>query len=282
MSEHSERTDVSAVELRRLAERIAREAGRLLVDGRPSGSLAFSAKSTPTDVVTEMDHAAEALITAQLARLRPEDGLLGEEGSTKAGTSGVRWLVDPLDGTVNYLYGLGGWAVSLAATVAGVAIAGAVHVPSTGETFTAHRGGGATRNGEPLRCGPGPALDRALVATGFGYAPDRRAQQARVLQRVLPEVRDIRRFGACAYDLCLLASGRVDAYYERGVQPWDHAAGGLVATEAGARFEGLGGAAPSDRFALAAGPALFGPLHDLLVSAGAADPDEALPHGAGA
>ena len=141
------------------------------------------------------------------------------------------------------------------------------------ETYTAHRGGGATCNGLPLRCGPGPELNRALVATGFGYAPERRAYQARVLQGLLPAVRDIRRLGACAFDLCLLAAGRVDAYYERGVQPWDHAAGGLIATEAGAVFEGLNGAAPSDRFVLAAGSALFGPLHDLLLAAGADGPD---------
>jgi myo-inositol-1(or 4)-monophosphatase len=263
-----------SAELRAIAERIAREAGRLLIEGRPATrALTFSSKSTPTDVVTEMDHAAEALITEELARLRPDDGLLGEEGANKEGTSGVKWLVDPLDGTVNYLYGLPGWAVSIAAMVDGVAVAGAVHVPSSRETYTAHRGGGATCNGLPLTCGPGPELGQALVATGFGYAPERRAYQARVLAGLLPAVRDIRRLGACAFDLCLLASGRVDAYYERGVQPWDHAAGGLIASEAGARFEGLNGEAPSDRFVLAAGPALFGPLHDLLLAAGADGPD---------
>ncbi len=263
--------------LRDIAERIALQAGRLLVEGRPDRLLTVSSKSTPTDVVTEMDHAAEALITTELATLRPDDGLLGEEGAHKEGTTGVRWVVDPLDGTVNYLYGLGGWAVSIAATVDGIAVAGAVHVPSTGETFTAHRGGGATCNGRPLQCGPGPAVDRALVATGFGYAPERRAYQARVLATVLPAVRDIRRQGACAFDLCCLAAGRVDAYYERGVQPWDHAAGGLIATEAGARFEGLNGAVPSDRFALAAGQGLFGPLHDLLLAAGADGADGPFP-----
>lgn len=263
-----------SAELRDIAERIARQAGQLLIEGRPATrALLTSSKSTPTDVVTEMDHAAEALITAELERWRPDDGLLGEEGTSRSGTSGVSWLIDPLDGTVNYLYGLPGWAVSVAALVDGAAVAGAVHVPSSRETYTAHRGGGATCNGLPLRCGPGPELGRALVATGFGYAPERRAHQARVLQGVLPAVRDIRRLGACAFDLCLLASGRVDAYYERGVQPWDHAAGGLIATEAGARFEGLNGAPPSDRFALAAGPDLFGPLHDLLLASGADGPD---------
>jgi myo-inositol-1(or 4)-monophosphatase len=216
-----------------------------------------------------MDRAAEQLITTLLGKLRPDDGLIGEEGTRQGGTTGVDWLVDPLDGTVNYLYGLGGWAVSVAALLDGVPVAGVVHVPSVGETFAACRGGGATCNGRPLRLGPGPSLGQALVATGFGYAATRRTHQAAVLQSVLPAVRDIRRLGACAVDLCLVAGGRVDAYFERGVQPWDHAAGGLVATEAGALFAGLHGRAVSDRFALAAPPALFGPLHDLLVAAGA-------------
>jgi myo-inositol-1(or 4)-monophosphatase len=181
-------------------------------------------------------------------------------------------LVDPLDGTVNYLYGLGGWAVSVAALVDGAPVAGAVHVPSFGETFAAVLGGGATCNGKLLPpLGPGPALDQALVATGFGYAASRRAHQAAVLRTVLPAVRDIRRQGACAVDLCLVATGRVDAYFERGVQPWDHAAGGLIACEAGARFAGLHGRPPSDRFVLAAPPNLFEALHDLLVAAGADD-----------
>jgi myo-inositol-1(or 4)-monophosphatase len=257
------------VELRQIAERVAVAAGAWLVAGRPAGPLVTDAKSSPTDVVTAMDRAAEQMITTELGELRPDDGLIGEEGTRRIGTTGVDWLVDPLDGTVNYLYGLGGWAVSVAALVDGASVAGAVHVPSLGETYTASRGDGATCNGRPLRLGPGPSLDQALVATGFGYAAARRAHQATVLQSVLPAVRDIRRFGACAVDLCLVAAGRVDAYFERGVQPWDHAAGGLIATEAGARFAGLHGRAPSERFALAAPPALFGPLHDLLVAAGA-------------
>ena len=258
-----------AAELLEIALLLAREAGTLLHAGRPAGPLRVTSKSTPTDVVPEMDHAAEALITETLARVRPDDGMLGEEGTDHPGTSGVRWVVDPLDGTVNYLYDLGGWAVSIAAEVDGEPVAGVVQVPSAGETFTAVRGGGATCNGRPLRCGPAPALDRALVATGFGYDARRRAHQAEVLRYVLPAVRDIRRGGACAVDLCALAAGRVDAYFERGVRPWDFAAGGLIAREAGAQVAGLGGAAPSSTFLLAAGPELFGPLEALLQAAGA-------------
>jgi fructose-1,6-bisphosphatase/inositol monophosphatase family enzyme len=256
-----------------VAIRLALDAGRLLTEGRPPGRLDVETKSTTTDIVTEMDRAAEALIAEGLSLARPHDGLIGEEGTDRVGTSGVQWLVDPLDGTVNYLYGLPGWAVSLAALVDGQALVGVVHVPSTGETFAAARGSGATCNGQEVRCGPGSTPDQALIATGFGYAAARRAHQAEVLRRLLPQVRDIRRFGACAYDLCLVASGRVDAYFERGVQPWDHAAGALIAREAGAVVAGLHSAAPSDRFLLAAGPDLFGPLHDLLVEAGADHPD---------
>jgi myo-inositol-1(or 4)-monophosphatase len=262
-----------ATELMGVAIRLALDAGRLLHEGRGETRLDVVAKSSPTDVVTEMDRAAEALIAAGLAAARPDDGLIGEEGTERVGTSGVQWVVDPLDGTVNYLYGLPGWAVSLAATVDGETVVGVVHVPSTGETFAARRGGGAACNGRDLRCGSGPTPDHALVATGFGYAAKRRAHQAEVLRRLLPQVRDIRRFGACAYDLCLVAAGRVDAYYERGVQPWDHAAGALIAQESGAVVAGLYGAPPSDRLVLAAPPELFGPLHDLLVAAGADSPD---------
>lgn len=259
-----------AAELLEVALVLAREAGTLLQAGRPAGPLRVTSKTTPTDVVTEMDHAAEALITETLARLRPHDGMLGEEGTDHPGTSGVRWVVDPLDGTVNYLYDLGGWAVSVAAEVDGAVVAGAVQIPSAGETFAAVRGGGATCNGRPLRlAGPPPAPDRALVATGFGYDPRRRAHQAEVLRHLLPAVRDIRRGGACAVDLCALAAGRVDAYFERGVRPWDFAAAALIASEAGAQVAGLAGAAASPDFLLAAQPGLFEALEALLQAAGA-------------
>lgn len=260
-----------AAELLEIALTLAREAGTLLQAGRPSGPLRVSSKSTPTDVVTEMDHAAEALITEALSRLRPEDGILGEEGTDRTGTTGLRWVVDPLDGTVNYLYDQAGWAVSIGAELHGEPLVGVVQVPSAGETFAAVRGEGATCNGRPLRVNPAPALDRALVATGFGYDPRRRAHQAEILRYVLPAVRDIRRNGACAVDLCALAAGRVDAYFERGVRPWDYAAGGLIAAEAGARVAGLAGAGPSSTFLLAAPPELFAPLEALLLAAGAGE-----------
>lgn len=271
-----------------LAVAAAHAAGRLL-EARPDRALTVDTKSTATDVVTEMDTAAERLIVETLLTARPDDGMLGEEGGRRPGRSGVRWVVDPIDGTVNYLYGIPQYAVSIAVelvspgpaaqhtgaghtgaghTGAGEVVAGVVHQPATGATYTAVRGEGAFRDGRRLSVSGQGDLGQALVATGFGYAAGRRARQAEVLRAVLPRVRDIRRFGSAALDLCLVASGQVDGYYERGLQPWDLAAGALVAREAGARVEGLHGGPPGERLVLAAGPALFAALHDLLAPLG--------------
>ncbi|WP_030166852.1 inositol monophosphatase family protein [Spirillospora albida] len=256
-------------ELLALAVETAREAGRMLVDKRPAGGPdVVQTKSSPTDVVTQMDRAAEALIIERIRAARPDDAFLGEEGGTRAGGSGVRWVVDPIDGTVNYLYDLPDWAVSIAAEVDGTAVAGAVEMPRRGETYTAARGGGALLHAaggtRELRVNARVPLASALVATGFGYAADRRATQAQVLTGVLPNVRDIRRGGTCCVDLCSVAAGRLDAYYERGVQAWDIAAGALIVQEAGGRVEGLHGAAPGSELTIAAGEGTFEALHDLL------------------
>nr|WP_255687733.1 inositol monophosphatase family protein [Actinocorallia sp. API 0066] len=248
-----------------LAVATARETGRMLIDKRPAGGPdVVATKSSATDVVTQMDQAAERLIRERIGAARPGDAFLGEEEGVTSGTTGVRWVVDPIDGTVNYLYDLPDWAVSIAAEVAGRPVAAVVEVPRRGWTFTATLGGGAHLNGERVRCSTDVPLGRALVATGFGYAPERRAAQARVLAGVLPNVRDIRRNGAAAIDLCMVAAGRVDGYYERGVQAWDIAAGRLLVTEAGGRVEGLGGVPAGNELTIAAGADLFGPLHDLL------------------
>lgn len=252
-----------------LAERTAAEAGRVAAEGQ-EGIGVLDTKSTPTDVVTEMDRRAEELIRKRLLSARPGDAVLGEEGGEEAGTGrGVRWIVDPIDGTVNYLYGRREWAVSIAAESGGRIVAGAVVAPRLGETYTAVAGGGAFCNGAPLRVGDPPGIALALVATGFGYDPRRRARQAEVLRSVLPRVRDIRRGGAAAIDICSLARGRADAYYERGLNPWDWAAAALVAREAGLRVEGLRGAEPSGALTIAAPPGLFESLHDLLEPLGA-------------
>jgi myo-inositol-1(or 4)-monophosphatase len=256
-----------------LALDTAREAGELLVQGRRGEIRATATKSSPTDVVTAMDTAAEELIRTRLLAARPGDGILGEEGSSVTGSSRVRWVVDPIDGTVNYLYDLDNWAVSIGVEVDGRTVAGVVHAPALGKTYTAVAGSGAVRDGRRLRCSAVTELGQTLVATGFGYASGRRARQAEVLLRVLPRVRDIRRFGAASLDLCAVGEGVVDAYYERGLNPWDLAAGGLVATEAGLRVGGLAGRPASGDLVIAAPPAIFDEFADLLGQQPAADSD---------
>jgi myo-inositol-1(or 4)-monophosphatase len=246
-----------------LAVDLARRAGALALEMH-SGLGASDTKSSPTDVVTAADRAVEQLLVEGIRSARPGDGILGEEGASDDGTTGVRWVVDPVDGTVNYLYGLPQWAVSIGVEVDGVTEVGVVLDPTKEELFTAVRGGGATLNGRPLRCTAATELAQALVATGFGYDARRRAAQAALLPTLLPAVRDIRRVGAGALDLCAVAAGRVDAYYEQGLSPWDMSAGLLVATEAGARVGGLHGRAPSGALVLAAAPGVFDALHDLL------------------
>ncbi len=259
-----------------LAETAAAEAASMLAARRSAGRPGVVAtKSSPTDVVTEADRTAEAMIIERIRADRPGDGFLGEEGGQRdaAPASGpgpaVRWIIDPLDGTVNYLYGLPDFAVSIAAEVGADIVAGVVHVPERGEVFTAVTGAGAWlraagRPPVPLRCNRGVPLARALVATGFGYAAARRRVQGEVVAALLPLVRDIRRSGSAAVDLCSVAAGRVDAYYERGANYWDIAAGGLIAREAGARMGGLHGHRAGPELTVAAGPGLFDELTDEL------------------
>ncbi|HEV2636927.1 MAG TPA: inositol monophosphatase family protein [Actinocrinis sp.] len=252
-----------------LAREIAEEAGRLLVHGRPGDLGVLSTKSSPTDVVTEMDTAAERLIRDRIALARPGDAVLGEEGGGQAGSSGVTWVVDPIDGTVNYLYDLPAWAVSIGVEVDGVTVAGAVAAPRLGEVYTGWLGGGAWCNGRQIAVRSDTGLAGALVATGFGYQAARRDRQGAVVAGLLPRVRDIRRAGSAALDLCSVACGRVDAYFERGTQVWDRSAGGLIAAEAGATVAGFRGAQASEAMTLAASAATFGLLHDVLVELGA-------------
>ena len=246
-------------DLRALAVALAEEAGRLLRDGQPKVRASIETKSTGTDMVTEMDRASERLIVDGLLAERPDDGILGEEGSSREGTSGVRWVIDPLDGTTNYLYGFPSYGVAIGAEVDGRPVAGAVHDPVHGETFSAAAGAGAWCDGRRLRVAGAPSLPTALVGTGFAYDAARRAEQAEVLQRVLPEVRDVRRAGAAAIDLCWVAAGRLDAFFERGLAPWDWCAASLVATEAGARTHRF-----DDGLHVAAPPHLFDDLVRLL------------------
>lgn len=262
--------------LRQLAAEVAEGAAALLLDGLDRVRASVETKSSGTDMVTEMDRASEAFVTEQLLAIRPDDAVVGEEGADQKGTSGIRWVVDPLDGTTNYLYRYPGFNVSIAAEaeVDGrrVVVAGAVVDPLHSTTYSAGLGAGATANGEVLGLDDRTvALSHALVATGFSYEPDRRRRQAEVLTAVLPAIRDIRRQGAAALDLCLVASGRVDAFYEKGLAPWDHGAGGLIAAEAGALVGDLSGGPGGSQFVLAARPELFSALRALLIESGAAD-----------
>jgi myo-inositol-1(or 4)-monophosphatase len=253
-----------------LAVDVAREAADLVATGRASAATAVDVKSSPTDVVTAVDKASERLIAERLLAARPDDGLLGEEGASRTGTSGVRWVVDPIDGTVNFLYDLPAYAVSIAAEVDGAVVAGAVLNVATGELFTASTGGGAnlsspSRPGSRRLTGSRPAsLAQTLVATGFGYREEQRRAQGAVVARLLPRVRDIRRFGSAALDLCAVAAGRIDAYYELDLNPWDHAAGALVAAEAGVVVTGLPGRPFAEPMAIAAASSIAAPFVELV------------------
>lgn len=251
--------------------RTAADAAATLLLDRPA-DLQTESKSTATDSVTIMDKRSEALLVELLLDGREADGILGEEGSDRAGTSGFRWVIDPIDGTVNYLYGLPGWSVCVGLEYKGVPIVGVVAVPTHGVTFFGARGMGAFVQHEgheqPQRLNPSEVTDLAfaLTGTGFGYASSRRAGQARVLAHLLPELRDIRRTGSAAVDICWVASGQLDAYFEKGLNPWDFTAAAVIAAEAGVTLAGLHGATPNEDLTLAANPTLFAKLHDRLAA----------------
>jgi myo-inositol-1(or 4)-monophosphatase len=259
----------SPEELAQLALDAARAAGQLVLAGLARDRRVTMTKSSITDVVTEVDRASEQLILERIRRARPDDTLLGEEGGRRTGSSDVTWIVDPIDGTVNYLYGHPGFAVSIAAETDDGVVAGVVLDPWHDEAFVATKGGGARCNGEPLAVTEATDPRLALVATGFAYVAAQRARQAAVVAHLLPRVRDIRRVGSAALDLCSVAAGRVDAYYETGLNPWDLAAGALIAAEAGALVTDLSGQRPPSGVdgVLAANPALHRELVPLLADA---------------
>jgi len=266
-------------ELLDLARAIALEAGELAAKRRREGVEVAATKSTIVDVVTEADREVERLIRERIAAARPDDAVLGEEGGSASGTSGLTWVVDPIDGTVNYLYGIPHYAVSIAVVegdpdpLTWAGLHGCVLNPATGELFSGSTGEGAFLSVDggpetPIRVAAPAPLELALINTGFAYSAATRAKQGDVAARLLPMVRDIRRFGTASLDLCMVANGRTNAYFERTLSPWDHAAGAIIAREAGAVVKGFGDAAPSRDFILAAEPELAGRLEPLLIELG--------------
>lgn len=259
------RLDPLLVQLAAAALEAAQAAATVLVsDTDVSG---VETKISSTDMVSDVDRASEAAIDEVLAQLRPDDSVVGEEGTSREGRSGVRWVVDPLDGTTNFLFGIPQYSVSIAAEIDGRPVAGVVLDPMRHEMWTAIAGHGSFCNGHPNRVPDGRStLERALCATGFGYRAERRRWQAEVAARVIPRVRDIRRLGSAALDLAWTGGGRYDAYFEWGLNPWDFSAGSLVASEAGAVVDVVG-----NRLIVACTPSLFEPLCGLLEQAGGFD-----------
>ena len=258
------------VALRDLAGSLARDAGRLAYAGRRAarddGALGETTKSTGTDIVTKFDRAAESEIVARLRRDRPDDAIVGEEGTADTGTSGYAWFIDPIDGTTSFVYDLPTWSCSVAVAHSGTMVAGAVYVPPLDELFDAALGGGARLNGNPIAASAETDLSLALVGTGFSYHPHVRRAQAERLAGMMASVRDIRRMGSAAIDLCFVSAGRLDVYFEQHLNSWDAAAGELIAREAGAITSDFSGGPAVPNEMLAAGPGLHAAFVDLLAA----------------
>ncbi len=258
--------------LESLAIDIAREAGALALQRRNAGVTIAATKSSLADIVTEADREVEAFIRERIAGARPDDGFLGEESGHSPGGSGVTWIVDPIDGTVNYTYGIPAYAVSIAAVLGDPtpasweAVAGAVFNPAVGELFHAARGHGAHLDGHPIRVNAEVSPAGALIATGFGYDPATHRDTLDQLTRTMPLMRDLRRIGAASLDLAYVACGRLDGYFERGLNPWDHAAGALLVQEAGGRVGGSPDGHPGLSMTIAAAEPLFTQLVRALAS----------------
>jgi myo-inositol-1(or 4)-monophosphatase len=261
--------DADPSALRDRAREVALEAAEAVRRGRRAGIGTIGTKSSATDPVTEIDRSTESLIVARLLAAGPEDAVLGEESGGHHGGSGVRWVIDPIDGTVNFVYGLPAYGVSIAAEWAGELVAGVVVDVAADAAYAAARDRGAEGPDGPLAVTTVADPARALVGTGFGYRPERRRAQAEALTEILPAVRDIRRFGSAALDLCAVAAGRLDGFYELGLEPWDHAAGEVLVREAGGRVRQLPVDGEDVTMTVAAGPGLIDPLTDLLREAGA-------------
>ena len=261
--------DQLASQLLQVATTLAKQAGDMALAGRKAGLHNVQTKSTATDMVTEFDRASEVLIVEGIRAARPEDAIVGEEGASVSGTSGVTWYIDPIDGTTNFLYDLPAWAVSIGAEDSSGPLAGVVYIPALGEMFTATRGGGAFLNGAPIQSNNIADVSQALVCTGFSYSADQRTIQAQRVSRFIHQIRDIRRAGAAAIDLCFVACGRIDAYFEENLHQWDISAGILIAHEAGCRSGDFSGHTPRPAEILTTAPAIFDQLSQLIMAASA-------------
>lgn len=255
-------------QLRLIAESLAREAGDMALSGRKSGPLTATTKSSPIDMVTKFDKASETLITEGLAKVRPDDSIIGEEGAAKQGTSGITWHIDPIDGTTNFYFDLPMWAVSIGAVDEHGPLAGAVYVPALGEMFSGARTEGSTLNGMPISVRHNNDIADALVCTGYSYLISERKVHAKRVADIVMKVRDIRRLGAAAVDLCFVACGRLDAYFEEHLNSWDLIAGQVIATEAGAVFSDYVGNAVTPAQVLAATPGVHADLIHLIATSG--------------
>lgn len=236
--------------------------------GRRAGRVSATTKSSPTDMVTEFDRASEQMICDGLAAARPDDAIVGEEGASRPGTSGLTWHIDPIDGTSNFYFDLPMWAVSVGVADTEGPLAGAVFAPALGEMWTGARGEGATMNGSPISVRENGLLTDAMVCTGYSYRVAERPAHARRVARMVTEVRDVRRFGAAAIDICLVATGRLDAYFEEHLHSWDLVAAQVIATEAGAIVTDYSGAPVRPAQVLVASRAIHGSVVDLLGRAG--------------
>jgi myo-inositol-1(or 4)-monophosphatase len=261
--------DQLASQLLQVATTLAKQAGDMALVGRKAGLHNVQTKSTATDMVTEFDRASEVLIVEGMRAARPEDAIVGEEGASVSGTSGITWYIDPIDGTTNFLYDLPAWAVSIGAEDSSGPLAGVVYIPALGEMFTATRGGGAFLNGAPIQSNNIADVSQALVCTGFSYSADQRTIQAQRVSRFIHQIRDIRRAGAAAIDLCFVACGRIDAYFEENLHQWDISAGILIAHEAGCRSGDFSGHTPRPAEILTTAPAIFDQLSQLIMAASA-------------
>ena len=260
-----------ANQLLEICKTLATNGGKSALAGRLAGLTQVETKTTTTDMVTEFDRATEKYIVSEIRSRRPQDAIIGEEGTSVTGTSGITWCIDPIDGTTNFLYALPGWSVSIGVSDEHGPIVGVVYIPSLDEMFHAVRGHGAFLNNKPIFCNPTSDISRALVCTGFSYSPEQRTMQSKRVAKFIHQVRDIRRLGAASIDICFVACGRLDAYFEENLHQWDVAAAELIAIESGAKSGNFSGGKSTPKEFMVTCPEIFDQLSQLVISSSSTD-----------